>query len=98
MYIRWGKQTLGGHKQKFVCTRTQEKAAVTPQETDPDLPRSVWWRHGWPDAESGALSVAVPAPDLLKQVPLSSLSPPQFGLRSNNREGMQPHPSTENWI
>ena len=35
------KQTLGGHKQNLVCTRTQEKEAVTPQETDPDLPVSV---------------------------------------------------------
>ena len=34
-------QTLGGHKQKFVHVRTQEKGAVTPQETDPDLPMSV---------------------------------------------------------
>ena len=25
-----------------LCTRTQEKGAVTPQETDPDLPVSVW--------------------------------------------------------
>ena len=29
-----GKQTLGGHKQIFVSTRTQEKEAVTPQETE----------------------------------------------------------------
>ena len=36
-----GKQTLGGHKQKLVCTRTREKGAVTPQETDPELPVSV---------------------------------------------------------
>ena len=36
-----GKQTLGGHKQKLVCTKTQEKGAVTPQETDPDFPVSV---------------------------------------------------------
>ena len=36
-----GKQTLGGHKQNLVCTRTQTKGAVTPQETDPDLPMSV---------------------------------------------------------
>ena len=33
-----GKQTLGGHKQNLVH---QEKGAVTPQETDPDLPVSV---------------------------------------------------------
>ena len=25
------------HKQNLVCTRTQEKGAVTPKETDPDL-------------------------------------------------------------
>ena len=31
----------GGHKQNLVCTRTQEKGAVTPQETDSDLPGSV---------------------------------------------------------
>ena len=36
-----GKQTLGGHKQNLVHTRTQEKGAVTPQETDPDMPVSV---------------------------------------------------------
>ena len=35
------KQTLGGDKQKLVCTRTQEKGAVTPQETEPDLHESV---------------------------------------------------------
>ena len=33
-----GKQTLGGHKQNLVCTRTQEKGAVSPQETEPDVP------------------------------------------------------------
>ena len=33
-YIGLGKQTL-------MCTRTQEKEAMTPQETDPDLPVSV---------------------------------------------------------
>ena len=29
------------HKQNLVCTRTQKKGAVIPQETDPDLARSV---------------------------------------------------------
>ena len=37
-YTGLGKQTLGGHKQNLVHTRTQEKGAVTPQESDPDLP------------------------------------------------------------
>ena len=36
-----GKQTLGRHKQNLVCTRTQEKGAMTPQETGPDMPMSV---------------------------------------------------------
>ena len=40
-YTGLGKQTLGGHKQKLVDARTLEKGAVTPQETDPDLPVSV---------------------------------------------------------
>ena len=40
-YTGLGKQTLGGHKQNLVSTRTQEKGVVTPQETDPDLPVSV---------------------------------------------------------
>ena len=40
-YTGLGKQILGEHKQNFVCTRTQEKGQMTPQETDPDLPLSV---------------------------------------------------------
>ena len=35
-----GKQTLGGQN-NLVSTRTQEKGAVTPQETNPDLTVSV---------------------------------------------------------
>ena len=40
-YTGLGKQTLGGDKPNLVCTRTQENGAVTPQETDPDLPMRV---------------------------------------------------------
>ena len=49
---RTGKQTLGGHRWSPVCTRTQERGAVTPWETNPDLPVSVRespagaWVHG----------------------------------------------------
>ena len=32
----WNAQT------NLLCTRTQEKGAVTPQEIEPDLPASVW--------------------------------------------------------
>ena len=34
-------ETLREHKQNLVYTRTQEKGAVSPQETDPDYPVSV---------------------------------------------------------
>ena len=35
----WGNSLLEGTNK--LCTRTQEKGAVTPQKTDPDLPVSV---------------------------------------------------------
>ena len=37
----WGNRLLEGTDRTFVRTRTQEKGAVTPQETDPDLRMSV---------------------------------------------------------
>ena len=40
-YTGLGKRTLGGHRQNLGSTRTQEKGAVTPQESDPDLHVSV---------------------------------------------------------
>ena len=40
-YTGLGKQTLGGHKQNFVHTKSQEKGPVFPQETEVDLPVSV---------------------------------------------------------
>ena len=72
-YKGLGKQTLGGHIQNLVCTRTQEKEAVTPQETGPDFPVSVveylieMWVSGGLLQGHGALS-SVPAGDLLKEV------------------------------
>ena len=60
---------------------TQEKGAATPQETDPDLPGSAQESpaEAWvavAAAGSGALSAAVPLWGLLKEAPVSSLSPP----------------------
>ena len=40
-YTGLGKQTLGGCRQNLVDTRIQKKGAVTPWETNPDLPVSV---------------------------------------------------------
>ena len=51
----------------------------------------------WPAAELGALTVAVHAWDLLREVIIfitSTIVWPQI----NSREGTQLHPSTENWI
>ena len=39
--IGLGRQTLEGHKKNLVCSRSQEKEAVSPQETELDLPMSV---------------------------------------------------------
>ena len=52
-----GKQTLGGHKQSLVCTRTQEKGAVTPQEIEPDLPVRVQESLAETWVNSGLLSI-----------------------------------------
>ena len=32
----WGNRLLEGTNNNLVCSRTQEKGAVTPKETDPD--------------------------------------------------------------
>ena len=69
-----GKQTLGGHKQNLVHTWTQEKGAVTPQETDPVLPVNAQeslargMGQQWPAVGSGALNTTVGAQVLLKEV------------------------------
>ena len=52
----------------------------------------------WPAAGLGALSVAVPASDLLKEVAIIFITSTIVWPQANNREGTQPHPSTENWI
>ena len=46
----------------------------------------------------GALSVAVPAWDLLKKVAIIFITSTIVWPQINNREGTQPHPSTENWM
>ena len=72
---------------------------MTPQGTDPDLPVSVQESlvgRWWPAAGLGALSVAVHAWDLLKEVTITFITStivwPQV------REGTQLHPSTENGL
>ena len=52
----------------------------------------------WPAAGSGTLSVAVHAWELLKEVTIIFITSTIVWSQVNNREGTQPHPSTENWI
>ena len=94
-YTGLGKQTLEGHKQNLVHPRTQEKGAVIPQETAPDLPISVQVSLA---AGLGALTVAVHAWDILKEVPIIFITSTIVWPQVNNREGTQPHPLTQNWI
>ena len=97
------KQPLGGHKQNIVCTKTQEKGAVTPQEIDPDLPVSVQkslteaWVVGSYCSVGGTVCSS------------TCVGPFEGGCRylhylhhslasGQIMEGTQPCPSTENWI
>ena len=54
--------------------------------------------HRWPAAGLGALSAAVHAWDLLKEVAIIFITSTIVWPQVNNREGTQLHPSTENWI
>ena len=59
-----------------------EKVAMTPQETNPDFPMSVQefpmevLGQEWPDAGLGALSIALHAWDLLKEVTIIFIMSP----------------------
>ena len=107
--MTWGTRTglwnrLLEGTNRTLCTRTQEKGAVPPQETDPDLPVSVqefssgsvgWW---WPAAGWGALSGAVHAWDVLKEVTIMFITSTIVRPQVNNKEVTQIHPSTKTWI
>ena len=88
---------------RTLCTRTQEKGAGTPQETDPDLPVSVQGSlaEAWvvvACCRVGALSVAVHAWDLLEEVVSIFITSTTVWPQVNSKEGTQLHPSTKNWI
>ena len=54
-----------------------------------------WW---WPASGLGALSGAVHAWDLLKEVTIIFITSTIVRPQVNNREGTQIHPSTKTWI
>ena len=98
---RTGKQTLEGHKQNLVCTRTQEKGPHKRlNQTWPWVSKSLQRRLGLVVASAGlgALSVAMHAWPFWRRLPLSLLPPTIVWPQVNNREGTQHYPSIENWI
>ena len=91
-YTRLVKETLGGHKQSLVCTGTQEKGAVTPQETDLDLPVSD--QESPAEARVGGVDEAVQDP--LKEVAIIFITSTIVWSQVKQPEGTQSLPSTEN--
>ena len=73
---------------------------MTPQETDPDLLGGVQESpvEVCVGAGLGALSVAVHAWDLLKEVTIIFITSTIVRPQVNSREGTQLHLSTENWV
>ena len=63
--------SLGRHKQNFVCTRTQKKGAMTPQETEPDLPGTGLLQSQSTDYSSPGMLVFV----LMKEVAIATITP-----------------------
>ena len=74
---------------------------MTPRETDPDLSVSVQespaeaWVSGSLLQYRGHSVWQCMHGTFLRRLPLTSLPPPYFGLRSNIRKGTEFHPSTE---
>ena len=86
---RTGEADYWRAQQNLMLTRTQEKGAVTPQETEPVLPEC-------PESmvERGSTGFVEPW--------CAGISPFEgdhhYAISPNYREGTQPHPSVENWI
>ena len=85
-----------GHKRKPVCTKTQEKGAVTPKGTDLDLSVSIQeslveaWVSGGLLQGRGHRVWQCLHKTFWRMSPLSSLPSPLFDLRSNNRREHNP--------
>ena len=92
-----------------MCTRTQEKEAVTSQETESDLPVNVLESLGEAWVDSGFCGVrgtdysspgsrAVLAYVLLKEVTIAVITPTIVWPQKNYRDLRLPHPLAEIWI
>ena len=105
----WGNQRLQSWRiQNLECTKTQRKGAVTPQETEPKTPASAaktpekaWVGKGSQQEWQGRT-----LPLSINPLGSSSLTLPQSPQspqgrvtsgQTTSREGVQPHPSVDNW-
>ena len=98
----WGNRLLEG-THRTSCTTGPRRKEQWPHkrltQTCPWVPRSPWQRLGSAVATgSGHWVQQCMYGTFWRRSPVSSLPPPEFGVRSNNREGTQTCPSTENWI
>ena len=106
----WGSRDSWRHKQNLVCTTTWRKEQW-PQKRLRQTCLCEWlgvsgrgmgWQ--WPASGSGSLTTAVLGgvgcwyKSFWRRSTLLPLPLPLFSLRWNYREGLQPHPSAENWI
>ena len=66
---RGAETLLAGDKQNLACTKTQGKGAVTPQETEPDLPPKVGVAYGSEVQKRLALGTRVLAAAILEGGP-----------------------------
>ena len=66
---RGAETLLAGDKQNLACTKTQGKGAVTPQETEPDLPPKVGVTYGSEVQKRLALGTRVLAAAILEGGP-----------------------------
>ena len=100
----WGFSDLG-HGVSPLCHSllTQEKAAVTPQETDPDLPMSVQespeeaWVSGGP-LQVGGTECSSTSMESFDEVTITFITSTIVWSQVNSKEGTHLLPSTENWI
>ena len=96
----WGNRLLEGTN-KTLGTSGPRRKEQWPHKglTDPDVPVSVqespvelWVSSRLLQGHGHWVQPCMPG-TFWRRLPLSSLPPPWFGLRSSNREGTQPHPS-----
>lgn len=87
--------------------RYREKGAVSSQKTEPGPPVRPEVSSGsmsaGPDTGTWALAAAVLETHMLELSPLGgclshTIEARAISGQTNNREGVQPHPTTENWI